>query len=272
MWIFLFLFIVSSVWGDEIIEMGDILEVSVFGVEEIQEKTVMVRRDGKILLPLAGEVKAESLSTEELAETVAKSLQVYVRHPLVSVIIKSPARNRVYISGEVRHPGVYRFEDGSSVADAIGLAGGLTREALLKDIHLVRICGEELFPGIDNLHEIAIEAGDRVHLPIRGGIALLGELHRAGAFPSGGETTRLSKIVPMAWGFTGHADTERIRLIRDGEETTINLKKEGDIILFPGDIVIVPRERNIIIEAVSMLNRFIPLVNLALTIYLISSR
>ena len=127
-----------SIGGEPIISVGDVLLISAPGVEGLEEKEVFVGRNGRIFLPLVGEIRADLLTPSELEVSIIKALSPYVKSPNVFVVIKESSKNKVCISGEVAKPGVYRFIDGYTIGEAINLAGGAAGHADLDHIYVKR--------------------------------------------------------------------------------------------------------------------------------------
>lgn len=113
---------------------GDILNINVWGYQELAVKEQIVRADGKIAFPLAGEVKAEGLTTAMLTDILTEMLSGYVKDPKVTVNIFKPRTTRVYVLGEVTKPGMYEIEKQHKLLDAIGIAGGYTKDAAKKNV------------------------------------------------------------------------------------------------------------------------------------------
>lgn len=121
-------------WGcakgaeDYHISPGDTLEIVVWGYEDLS-RTVIVRPDGNISLPVVGELRAQGTTPSALAQNITGALSRWVKNPRVSVIVKSFAQHQVFVLGAVARPGVYPLQPGLTVAEAIALAGGLTSSA-----------------------------------------------------------------------------------------------------------------------------------------------
>ena len=122
---------------DYVIGPEDVLEVSVWKEENLS-KTVPVRPDGKISLPLVGELMAAGLTPAALRDQIAGKLKSYLRGAEVVVIVREVNSQKVFVVGEVRRPGSFGFKANLSVAQALALAGGLTDYAAPRDITVVR--------------------------------------------------------------------------------------------------------------------------------------
>ena len=117
---------------------GDILEVSVWGYDDLQLKEVAVRPDGRIAFPLVGELQAMGLTAAELNRDITEKLCSYVKNPMVTVNISKFRTTRVYVLGEIAKPGMYELEKQHNLLDAIGAAGSYTKYAAKKKIFIIR--------------------------------------------------------------------------------------------------------------------------------------
>ncbi|MGO9270295.1 MAG: polysaccharide biosynthesis/export family protein [Terriglobia bacterium] len=122
---------------DYVIGAEDVISISVWKEPDLT-RTVPVRPDGKISLPLIGEVMASGLTPPKLSSVISEKLKAYISNPEVNVIVeqvKSPVFN---IIGQVLKPGPYELTRPTTILDAIGLAGGPAAFAKLKNIHVMR--------------------------------------------------------------------------------------------------------------------------------------
>jgi polysaccharide export outer membrane protein len=101
----------------------DVLEVVVWREPELS-RVVPVRPDGKISLPLAGEMEAAGKTPGELQVELTRALGPYVRDASVAVLVKEINGDRFYVLGEVHKPGAFPLRGPVSVVQAIALAGG----------------------------------------------------------------------------------------------------------------------------------------------------
>lgn len=119
------------------IGLGDVLEISVWKNPELST-TVPVRPDGRISVPLLGDVQAAGMTPLALKQTLTDGFKEYVTAPGVSVVVKEIHSRKIYVTGEVAKPGTYDLEPRTKVMQALALAGGLTpyargRVVLLRD-------------------------------------------------------------------------------------------------------------------------------------------
>lgn len=119
------------------IGIDDVLDVAVWNVAELQ-KTVPVRPDGKISLPLVNDVAAAGLTPMELREQLTKKIATFVQNPDVSVVVREIRSLKVSVIGQVRTPGRYDIKGRSTVLDALAQAGGFTEFAARRKITIIR--------------------------------------------------------------------------------------------------------------------------------------
>jgi polysaccharide biosynthesis/export protein len=144
----------------------DLVEVNVWK-EPGLSTTAPVRPDGKISVPVAGELVAEGKTTHQLEKEITVRLKGLVASPIVSVIVKEIHASRIYVVGEVAKPGVYPLRGRLDVLQAIAVAGGLTEFADRDDITVLRRLpdGKEERLGFSygaNTGRLALYPGDTV--------------------------------------------------------------------------------------------------------------
>lgn len=115
----------------------DMLLISVWKNEAVT-KTVPVRPDGKISLPLVNDVTAAGLTTLELREVLTKKLAEFIPEPEVSVIVTEVRSFKVSVIGEVLKPARYDLKSWTTVLDALALAGGFTPFAARSQVVVLR--------------------------------------------------------------------------------------------------------------------------------------
>ncbi len=119
------------------IQPGDVLTVSVWKERELQAE-VLVRPDGGLSFPLAGDIQASGRSVEEVRALIEKGLKRYIPDPAVSVAVKQIGGNFIYVIGKVNRPGQFAFSKPLDVMQALALAGGATPYAALNDIRILQ--------------------------------------------------------------------------------------------------------------------------------------
>ncbi len=152
----------------------DILYIHVWKEEHLS-KTVPVRMDGKISLPLIDEVQAAGLTPLQLKELLMKKLKEFVDIPNISVMVMEANSFKVYVSGQVKKPGVYRLRSETSLLQIIPMAGGFTDWANPKKILIIRkedgkekritVNYKKIVKGEDPQSNIILKAGDTIIVP-----------------------------------------------------------------------------------------------------------
>lgn len=126
----------ANVGADYRLGPGDKIRVIVFGEESLSGQFV-VAGNGKVALPLIGEISAQNLSVPEFQEAVVAALsQGYLREPRVSAEVLT--YRPFYILGEVNKPGEYPYSNGLTVLNAVATAGGFTYRAQTKKVYIRR--------------------------------------------------------------------------------------------------------------------------------------
>jgi polysaccharide export outer membrane protein len=120
-----------------VIGAADQLEISVWKELELS-KTVTVRSDGKISLPLAGEIQAAGLTPLQLEGDIANRLRSFITEPEVTVIVQQINSQKYNVMGQVIRPGSYPLTITTTVMDAIANAGGFKDFAKKKDVRILR--------------------------------------------------------------------------------------------------------------------------------------
>lgn len=131
----------SGILEEYRIGVGDSLDINVWRNPELSV-SVPVRPDGKISMPLIGDIAAAHLTTRELSDDIVKGLTNYVRSPQVTVIVTNPSssdfQRRVRITGAVNNPQSIPYREGMTVLDLVLLAGGTNEFASGNNAKLYR--------------------------------------------------------------------------------------------------------------------------------------
>lgn len=249
--------------GDLPVGTGDLLEISVFEVEELSKIRVRVPGRGVIALPLVGQIEAAGHTTAELEDEIRTRLQKKFMHePQVSVFLQEQQSQRISVMGAVRKGGVFSITRPLRLADALALAEGLTDEAD-RNVYVIRrapasavaaaaarsgttdvtaattggggrtvevmapIDLSELADGREDLN-VQLQAGDVVNVPRAGSVYVGGSVERPGSFLLRGKTTAQQAIF-AAGGVKDVADWSDVRLYRKSpsgkvEVTTYDLE------------------------------------------------
>jgi polysaccharide export outer membrane protein len=147
----------------------DVLQISVWK-NETMSRTVQVRPDGKISLPLLNDVQAGGLTALELREVLTKQLAAYMPNPEVSVIVTDVRSFKVSVIGEVARPGRYELKSWTTVLDVLALAGGFTQFASRSRIVILQPDGKTMKRIPFNYNKIA---GEQENFYLRNGDIVL---------------------------------------------------------------------------------------------------
>ena len=247
---------------------GDLLEVSVWGYPDLT-RLATVAPDGVIALPLVGSISAARLSVERLTELLTKAYAEYIVNPRLMVTVKEYRKVHVSLLGQVTRPGAFDLPLGTSLLDLLAAGGGPTEAAALREAQLLRPGQPPLL--VDLTKAMAGEAAQNVRLTggetlvvpedLVGFVTIQGEVARPGRYRLKGEM-RLLDVLSMAGGLTDRASVTQASLTRGPMSTQASvaavvkteplvldgllLRQEMDrnVILQPGDIIIVPEELN----------------------------
>lgn len=249
----------SACAEEAIISSGDILGITVLGESDLT-KRVVVDAEGKISLPLAGEVEVGGVTTAEAAARLRNKLTKYIKNPQVTVEIAEARTRLVVVSGAVKTPGVYPIEGGTTVMAALTLAGGYTPEADLSKVTVTRgprkdqvvsLDLTQFLSGAKPTENILVQNGDTIVVPeknpVSGSVYILGEVNQRGPYPLR-EGMTFREAIAAAGGVTEAADTSKITVKHHNDTVgaTIDYVKAtaGDptanIALAGGDTIYVP--------------------------------
>jgi polysaccharide export outer membrane protein len=163
----------AAVPDDYTLQAGDKLRIEVYKDTQLSQ-SVQIRPDGKITLPLVGDIAAMGLTPIDLRERVTTALKDYMNNPVVTVIVVEGTPPTAYVVGEVNHPGPVTLQANMTVLQVLALAGGLKDFADAKNIRILRKgpAGQQTIPF--NYREaikgtgassVQLQAGDTVIVP-----------------------------------------------------------------------------------------------------------
>ena len=152
----------------------DVLAIDVWKEAEIT-RTVPVRPDGKISLPLLNDVQAAGLTATDLASAITEKLKKFIANPQVTVIITAVNSQRIYVLGEVLRAGVVPLLPSMTVLQAISSAGGFTQYANQKGVYVLRTENgqqvkypfnyKQVVKGTNIQQNIVLKPGDTIVVP-----------------------------------------------------------------------------------------------------------
>lgn len=157
----------------------DVLEVTVWRNQDLS-RTVVIRPDGKISLPLIGDVQASGLTSAEVSGKIASRLTEFKENPNVSVSLKEVNSYFIYVLGEVLKPGKYPLKSYATVLQGVSLAGGFTNFASRRKMAVIRtvtngegnlrqiripVPYDELISGSGLIENFVLKSGDTIVVP-----------------------------------------------------------------------------------------------------------
>lgn len=156
------------------VQPGDIINISVWKEKDL-DKEIMVRPDGGINFPLAGEIIVSGKTVDQLQKELASKLTKYVPDPVVTVVVKQSIGNKIFVIGKVNKPGDIVAIRNLDVMQALSMAGGPNPFASVNSIKILRRVNGELksIPfkysrvekGEDLEQNIILQGGDIVVVP-----------------------------------------------------------------------------------------------------------
>lgn len=158
-----------------LIGANDVLAINVWKEPDIS-RSVPVRSDGRISLPLVGELQASGQTPRQLEQEITKRLQSYISEPEVTVIVSESKSKKVNILGMVVRPGEYLLTSNTTVLDSIAMAGGFKDFAKQKAIYVLRQSADgnqtripfnykDVIKGKNPEQNIRLQPGDAVVVP-----------------------------------------------------------------------------------------------------------
>jgi len=160
--------------NEYVIGPTDILEIQVWR-EPTLSRTVPVRPDGKITLPLLDDIQAAGLTPLQLKAKLEKALAKFINNPKVSVSVQEIKSKKIYVLGQVNTPGEYPLRHNMTVMQALSLAGGLAEWADAGNIVIIRnengkqkrikFNYKKVLKGKDLEKNIFLEPGDTIVVP-----------------------------------------------------------------------------------------------------------
>lgn len=266
---------------------GDEITVSFAGRPEMQAKLV-VGPDGRITLPLAGDIMLAGLTRPEAAKAIESSLANYYTNLSAQVTVTKYTANRVVLLGAVDHPGMFTFDGTPTLLEVLargGVEAGPNKSGTTPEVNQIpERCA--IYRGSDQVvwvelrqmmesgnatADLRLRRDDVVYVPSSSErfVSVLGEVQHPGAIPLAYNSTPAS-VLAQAGGVTDHAGSNpRVQIVdpATGSSRLILLKdlldpvKSREVVLKPGEIIFVPKSG--FYRATYVLERLSPLVTLA---------
>jgi polysaccharide biosynthesis/export protein len=126
--------------GGYLIQPGDVLAVVVWKEEDLKQE-VLVRPDGGISFPLAGDIDAAGHTVQEVKQTIVDRIKEFIPDPVVTVLVQKTEGNAIYVLGKVMRSGAFVMQRPMDVTQALAMAGGLATFADENGISILRRAG-----------------------------------------------------------------------------------------------------------------------------------
>ena len=240
---------------------GDEITVDFAGRPEMTAKLV-VGPDGRISLPLAGELTLAGLTRAEAAKVIDNALSTYYTNLAAQVTVTKYTANKVLVLGAVEHPGVVTFDGAPTLLEALSRSGLETEPNKASQIpercaiyrgrdEVVWIDLKKLIDSGNALADLRLRRDDVVYVPngAERFVSVLGEVQHPGAVALT-STSTLATVLAAAGGFAPPAGNKpHIQIVdpQDGTSRMLSFKdllnpdKDPEITLKPGEIVFVPQ-------------------------------
>lgn len=159
-----------TVTADYIIGPEDVLDITIWKNADLS-KTVQVRPDGRVSLPLIGDVTAVGRTSAQLTEEISTRLKAFMENPTVSILVKEVNSYAIYVLGEVTRPGRYPLKSKTTLLQAITLASGFTPVAARNKIVVFRFArdGEPLTKIKASYDDIVMRDGINQNIELKPG-------------------------------------------------------------------------------------------------------
>jgi len=305
---FLLVFVALSFSQEYQIGSEDVLSINFWQQPDLNS-TVKVRQDGKISLPVIGEIMVAGLTTSELSKKIVEKISFYNKSiSQATVVIMEYNSQKVFVQGLVNRPGKYSFESIPNLWEVITEAGGPAEGADLSAIKIIR-GGDEAGQTLRvNLAE-ALEKGDFSKLPKlkigdtveiprsilslggergapvpsftgRNVFYIYGQVARPNVYPLEGDIDLLDAIV-LAGGPTSNANMKKVKVLIKGstyssvvEVNLDNFSSKGRpsrLAIHPEDTIVIPGKASFLSRVWNFSRDLIPLSTAIISIYLLAN-
>jgi len=248
----------SAMAAEEAFVIGpeDVLDIQVWDNKDLNQVT-FVRPDGKISLPLVGEIQAAGKTVQGLSTDLVAAYGRTVKEPAVTVIVREIKSRPVYFIGGFGKPGPLQLTRDLNMLQALGIIGGVATGAdaekgyLLRGDTRVPLDFDKLLKKGDLSQNLKLEPGDTVVAPIADVVYIQGEVRAPGVVKYTNDLT-VVKAITLTGGLTPLAASGRVDLVRTEGEKKVRIRidldkmlrapeENPDMRLRPDDIIFVPQ-------------------------------
>lgn len=231
-----------SVPEDYIIGAGDTLVVQLYGKRNV-EYTLVVTREGKLLIPEFGPMTVAGLSFGEVRELIIEGFKTRVIGAKTAVTMGGIRSLQVRLAGDVKVPGIYSVNGLATLVDALLASGGIKPSGTLRDIQLLRngrlVRSFDLYDLLlngDSSEDVSLKHNDVIFVPPIGDVVYVGgEVQRPAIYEMKGLTT-IDQLIEMAGGLLPTASIEASyieRIVTNSYRTLVNLSEVSNVGGFP---------------------------------------
>ncbi len=253
---------------DYIVGGYDVLDIIVYEEDDLSRKNVRVSADGMITFPLIGRLQVSGTTPSDIERHIAHELEKgqFLLNAHVSVTVTEYKSKQFMVLGSVKKPGTFPLKARETVLDAISKAGGIDFEQSGKQGMIVRtlfpdtpeqkkiaihIDFETLLEGRNQTANLMLMNDDMLYISQAEHIYIIGQVKNPGSYPLVKQKMTIVEAISIAGGFTQIASRNHTRIIRmeQGVEKVIEIRvdeitqsgrKNKDIQIYGGDIIVVP--------------------------------
>jgi len=230
-----------SMAGDYVIGEGDVLDIFVWGVKELNV-SIKVRPDGKITIPGVGDMAASGFTPQGLQKTLVEKIKFLVKNPNVTVTVREITNSKVYIFGGGVKAAAYDLNRSTTLLQLLCNVGDtknadLKRAYVLRNGIMIKANFHKLFIGGDTSEDMAIESNDSIYIPllIDKSIYVLGAVN-APKFIEYRDGMTVMQAVLEAGGFSKFAKQNDTTILRREGSKEVMIQVKAKDILNDGDL------------------------------------
>jgi polysaccharide export outer membrane protein len=262
----------SNTKDEYVLGSMDVLNIIVYGEDELNRGGLRISRDGYITLPLIDRVKVDGLTPAQAETLITKKFRAgrFLKNPHITVTIKEFKSRQVLIMGAVKEPGRHSMEGNERLLEMLAKAGGIKfddrGDVTANSIRILRTIKrpdgeteriamdmdlESLTQGTKPQFNLVMQDKDVVYVPESPRFFVTGEVQKPGYYKIKDRPITVVEAITMAGGPTRTAALNRTRVVRviDGKETTLDIPasdilngdKNKDIIVQPNDVIVIPQ-------------------------------
>lgn len=227
--------------GDYVIGEGDVLDIFVWGIKELNV-SVKVRPDGKVTIPGIGDVKASGFTPPGLQKSLGEKLKVLVKNPNVTVTVKEITNSKVYIFGGGVKSAAYDLNRSTTLLQLLCNLGDvksadLRRSYIIRNGKMVKAGFQKLFIGGDTSEDMAIESNDSIYIPLLAdkSIYVLGAVNTP-KFIEYRDGMTIMQAILEAGGFSKFAKQNDTTILRKEGDKEVIIQVKAKDILSDGDL------------------------------------